>query len=1058
MGDARRGLVLLVAVALCAGLLPGCLVFPGDTSQIAFVSTSTVGNWRFDYYRNNAYRCAISGHQTFVVGTRLGSVATAPAPLWVWMHGDGAGWFDASGTPQPDSSWMNEESAASLRQRLTHEGLVTRLQRSPVGFRLLAVSYCDRDRYSGTGQTDVNNPNLEGSAVHETNGLQATKAAIQYVQAQYATSKYFLSGGGSGSAGAYYAAFALQLQGIPPAGVVGDGGLVNALQGMAAYSQGVCMNPEFAPAARDALAARVDPTVADSNNEIDRLVSRHELMVPLLHVWNHGDSATCGNAPMQCPLRDNTVVTMGATDCNHQPLAAAIAAQGPTSPSMNLPVCVDDDPVPDCSLRPVTTTSGLINTDPASPASYLTAIMNWVNRRLAVPGTLNTWGSNFFGQLGIGSASYRPVVAQVGSATGWASIANGQDHALAVRTDGTLWAWGLNGRGQLGDGTVTDRTVPTQIGTDTDWASVAAGESHTLAVKTNGTLWTWGGNFDGQLGDGTTTSRASPAQVGTSTNWLTVAAGGSSSFGLMTDGTLWAWGDNTSGKLGIDSIFALMRTVPTRVGTDADWASVSGGWFHTMAVKTNGTLWGWGSNSNGQLGTTPGPSPSQIGNETDWASVAAGSRFTVAIKASGTFWAWGQNTNGQLGDGTTTNRPAPTQIGTDADWFSVAAGETFTSAIKSDGSLWAWGSNTRGQLGDGTLTERHAPGRVGTDTDWSRAQAGNKFTAALKADGSLWTWGEDVAGELGDAVVTALPAPTQVGTATDWIAADGGSDFSTAIRADGSLWAWGNNSSGQLGDGSTTARFAPVRVGTDTDWASVSDGGSFTMALKSDGSLWAWGSNNKGQLGNGTTSSRTSPAQVGTSTDWAYVSAGFAQTLAVKTDGTLWAWGDNSCAQFGDGTTTSRITPVQIGADTNWTAVGAETQGTVGLRTDGTLWWWGHKCPGNTFTLPLTPASAGSRTDWAMIDSDSNHSMLIATDGSLWDEAVDDLAVFSVARVGSATGWESVAAGADPRAVMTMTDGTLWSWLGGAASQVGTTNNWVVAASGDQHSLAISSP
>ena len=193
---------------------------------------------------------------------------------------------------------------------------------------MLAVSYCNRDIYSGTGQTDPNNPNknTDGSA-RTTNGLQATKAAIAFTESTYPTSKYFLAGGSAGSAGAYYVGWSEQLSGNPPAGVVGDASVVNIEEGTAAYQQGVCRNGNFDPNAQPIISQRVDPQIADVNNEVDKLVVSGELTVPLLHIWNHADTNTCGSTPMQCPLRDGSVVTMGATDCDHQPLAAAITAE-----------------------------------------------------------------------------------------------------------------------------------------------------------------------------------------------------------------------------------------------------------------------------------------------------------------------------------------------------------------------------------------------------------------------------------------------------------------------------------------------------------------------------------------------------------------------------------------------------------------------------------------------------------------------------------------------------------------------------------------------------------
>lgn len=382
----RSAVRLIFIVALVVGLCSACIIAPGDTSKISLVSSTTVNGWRYDFYRNLAYPCSISGYQTFVIGTKVGSSPTASAPLFVWMHGGGIGYFDATGKPQPDTQQMTEQAANTLQGGLTNAGLLTSIRNDPAGFRVLAVSYCDRDLYSGDREADPNNPNLDvdGSA-KTTNGLLATKAAVAFVQATYPTGKYFLAGGSAGSAGAYEVAWAEQLSNNAPAGVVGDASVLNAEEGEAAYAQGVCSNPAFGPGASAIILKRFATEIADTRNEPDKLVSRGQLTVPLLHIWNHGDTNTCGSSPMQCPLRDGSVVTMGATDCNHQPLEAAIAAEGPTSRSKNLPVCVDNDSTPNCSLHVVTTHTGLTNTDPASPANYVGAVVVWVDDRLANP-------------------------------------------------------------------------------------------------------------------------------------------------------------------------------------------------------------------------------------------------------------------------------------------------------------------------------------------------------------------------------------------------------------------------------------------------------------------------------------------------------------------------------------------------------------------------------------------------------------------------------------------------------------------------------------------------
>jgi alpha-tubulin suppressor-like RCC1 family protein len=269
-----------------------------------------------------------------------------------------------------------------------------------------------------------------------------------------------------------------------------------------------------------------------------------------------------------------------------------------------------------------------------------------------------------------------------------------------VKRDGTLWAWGDNTSGQLGIGNTTGQTVPVEVGSG--YASVAAGFDFAAAVKTDGTLWVWGGNVLGQLGTGDTVSHATPVQVARLGNGVTaVAAGDRHTLAVKADGTLWAWGSNGSGQLGTGGTSLQPQTTPVQVVQVGNGlASVAAGSFHTVAVKADGTLWTWGTGFAGQLGTgdtVDHPTPVQVGS--GFSSAAAGSVHTLAVKADGTLWAWGDNGSGQLGTGDKTQRAVPVQVG--SGFTSVSTAEEHTAALKADGSIWTWGNNLEGQLGLG---------------------------------------------------------------------------------------------------------------------------------------------------------------------------------------------------------------------------------------------------------------------------------------------------------------------------------------------------------------------
>jgi alpha-tubulin suppressor-like RCC1 family protein len=610
--------------------------------------------------------------------------------------------------------------------------------------------------------------------------------------------------------------------------------------------------------------------------------------------------------------------------------------------------------------------------------------------------TLWCWGDDSRGQLGIGNYTGKPDPTQI-AGTIWATVSVGVAHACATRTDGTLWCWGHNDEGEVGNGTVTAQPSPVQIGAGiTTWSTVDAGSFHTCATRTDGTLWCWGFNQFGEVGIGSVvTPQTSPVQVGAATTWNGVSAGGYHTCATRTDGTLWCWGNNGNGQVGIGSV-ASPQSGPVQVGVLTTYTGVTAGYAGTCATRTGNTLWCWGNNAYGQLGignTTQQTSPAQVAGTT-WASASTGGGsidvliHTCATRTDGTLWCWGNNQYGQLGLGTTTQQNSPVQVGALTTWSSVSAGGAHTCAIRG-GMVWCWGKGAWGRLGQGTVRQTSTATQVGAVSAWATASSGTGHTCATRTDGTLWCWGDNASGQLGLSSITNQYAPTQVGVVTTWLSVSTGSFHTCATRTNGTLWCWGNNAYGQLGLNSTISQAAPVQVGALTTWRKVAAGQNHTCATKADNSLWCWGNNQYGQIGNGgVVSPQKLPVQVA-GTTWNGVSGGNS-TCATKTDGTLWCWGLNVDGRLGIGNTTSQSSPVQVGAAiTTWSTLSVGGGHACATRTDGTLWCWGLNTSGQvgigSVVSPQTsPVQVGAATTWNRVAPGNQHTCAARTDNTLW--------------------------------------------------------------------------
>jgi alpha-tubulin suppressor-like RCC1 family protein len=553
-----------------------------------------------------------------------------------------------------------------------------------------------------------------------------------------------------------------------------------------------------------------------------------------------------------------------------------------------------------------------------------------------------------------------------------------------------LFSWGNNSYGGLGRGNTTNYSVPVQVGQLVDWDYPTMGgitNHSTLCTKTDGTLWAWGNGSTGCLGTGNSTSRSSPVQVGSLTNWKRPAIGGGyTSFCIKTDGTLWSWGSAYVGTTGQNNL--IDRSSPVQVGSLTDWSKIGQVTYRNiLCVKTNGTLFAWGDNNNGGLGlndTDNRSSPVQVGALTTWANPATGYRHSLCVKTDGTLWTWGRNNAGQLGLGDTTNRSSPVQVGALTNWAKPTGGANTSACVKTDGTLWTWGVNGSGQLGLGNTTSYSSPVQVGALTNWSYVRASWSPMAGVKTDGTLWSWGLNTTyGQLGLGDTTNRSSPVQVGTSTTW-------GNVTAART-----AMLCTKEGPTSAPSNTS--VPVISGIAQEGETLTSTTGVWNNLFSFAFQWQRGTSD---IVGATSSTYTAvTADVGSTLRCVVTatnakgsaSANSANTATVTAyPGKLFSWGLNSNGQLGlgDAYGFNRSSPVQVGAETLW-AKRATSRSVLAVKTNGQLWSWGYNGvgqlgQGNTTGLS-SPVQVGALTNWATPGvSGSNTSACVKTDGTLW--------------------------------------------------------------------------
>jgi alpha-tubulin suppressor-like RCC1 family protein len=361
-----------------------------------------------------------------------------------------------------------------------------------------------------------------------------------------------------------------------------------------------------------------------------------------------------------------------------------------------------------------------------------------------------SWGDNGHGQLGNDTETYTTAVTAVAQLQNLQQVSVGNTHTLGLTSDGSVWAWGYNGSGELGTGNEINWETPRLVAGLSGVTQVAAGWDHSLALRSDGTVWAWGDNTAGELGDGTTTQRSAPVQVAGLAGVTQIAAGNEWSLALKSDGTVWGWGGNQWGQLGVAEPSAF--TAPRQIPGLARVTSIAAGAFFGLAIERRNLLslqnevLAWGQDVLGTLGNGTAclcgyVTPAVVAGigAPQLSGLAAGQETALVLGADGSVWGWGANSQGELRAGRAGSDTRPVQVLSPGSGVTqLAAGAGHVLALLSNGTVEAWGADQYGQLGSGAVAaQNQAPAVVPGLGSVSQLSAGGNASVVVRSQISV---------------------------------------------------------------------------------------------------------------------------------------------------------------------------------------------------------------------------------------------------------------------------------------------------------------------------------